>query len=144
MVNTVIFPAVIESIRKDLSDLHDRIYNEADKLIKEYNPCNIHKLSNGRLSCADNPDGYDRNMLCCSACNEPGDGIGHWDNGCTVECLACKLFLCSTARKNNEELSAKLYNLQRIVEKTGLDSTRYFMSKNEWIDYCIEYEELLK
>jgi hypothetical protein len=143
IIDTKVFPEIIESIRKDLSDLHDKVYDIADKLIKEHNPCNIHKLDNGKIGCTNHPDGDYNNMLCCSDCRTTTEE-GYWDNGCTVECLGCKLYLCSAARRNNRELSDKLYNLQRTVEKAGMRSTEYYMPKNKLIDYCTEHKGSLR
>ena len=68
--------------------LYDLIYAKADKLFKQYNPCNI-RIENNVLLCntyddIDNP----KPQLCCGGC----EYIRLF--GCTVKCLACKIGFC--------------------------------------------------
>ena len=82
----------------NLSKLHDLIYAKADRLFKQYNPCNIHIDKRKQLVC-NNPK-YDHNKpnqqlqfwnsLCCIGCEYLGN------NGCTTKCLGCKVGLCCT------------------------------------------------
>jgi len=83
-----------EIIMIDRWKLYDLIYNKANKLLKQYNPCNIRiKESNdrlfGKLIC-NNEYMCKRNgeSLCCSGCKY----LGH--NGCTIKCLECKVGWC--------------------------------------------------
>lgn len=72
--------------------LHDRLYRHADRLIKKYNPCEV---KNGK--CLDGD-------FCCGSCEHLTE------NGCSVNCLSCKLHLCWMAR-------AKFYTLNRTLER---------------------------
>ena len=72
--------------------LYDLVYNKADKLFKEYNPCKI-KCKKNNISCIMHSVGRPNNKLCCYSCEK------HWsDKGCTIKCLYCKLYLCDAAR----------------------------------------------
>ena len=70
------------------SQLYDLIYNTADKLFKQYNPCNICKDKHGTIGC--NNLAYEQSFyLCCYQCKYKSK------KGCRVKCLACKLSLCN-------------------------------------------------
>lgn len=75
--------------------LHDRLYRHADKLIKKHNPCEI---KNGKCIYGE---------PCCTDCEHLTK------NGCSVNCLRCKLYLCRFAR-NNLLLSR---TLSRMLQK---------------------------
>ena len=76
--------------------LYDDLYNQADKVLKEYNPC---KIDGNQCIRGMNP--------CCQACP-------HLDEGCTVESLGCKLHLCRYSREStNNECLRKLLAIQR-------------------------------
>ena len=69
--------------------LYDLIYDKADKLLKQYNPCNIYTNTNGVLVCNNaNMCSEGGEKLCCFQCH-------YWSNGCTVKCLGCKVSLCN-------------------------------------------------
>jgi len=80
----------------NLNKLHDLIYAKADKLFKQYNPCNIHLDERNQLVCNNPKYNYDKpnqqlwlwNSLCCCGCEHLGG------NGCTTKCLGCKIGLC--------------------------------------------------
>lgn len=82
----------------NLNKLHDLIYDKADELFKQYNPCNIHIDERKQLVCNNPKYNYDKpnqqlqfwNSLCCTGCRYLGD------SGCTVKCLGCKVGLCYT------------------------------------------------
>ena len=115
-----------------LSALYDRIYDIADRLIKKHNPCNIHKRGD-KVICAGKTDPC--KTLCCYECS-PLCGLSsnnYWENGCTVKCLGCKLFLCWPARKRCPALSKKLYRLSDKALMLGLPSTDYYLPKEEWL-----------
>lgn len=91
---------------KALSAKYDRLYDKADAVLKEHNPCQIRRDEDGIVRCADvrrkmQLKGYDymkhqQTQLCCTACPHLGP------NGCTVKALSCKLWLCSTLRDQEE------------------------------------------
>jgi len=73
----------------DREKLYDLIYTKADKLLKEYNPCNIHKNNQGLLVCNNKQMCKDNEKLCCFQCKYQSI------NGCTIKCLGCKEALCN-------------------------------------------------
>ena len=89
MPTTTVKKATITT--EELSKQYDKLYNEFDKILKKYNPCQI-RVENGCTKCA-NEDAKEK--LCCDY-----DDCKHWYNGCTIKCLACKAYLCRPARKN--------------------------------------------
>lgn len=105
---------------EELSALYDRIYDIADRLIKKYNPCNIH-TKNGKTIC-----NYKHNVtpkLCCSGCTV-------WNNGCTIKSLGCKLFLCQAI--TNKTLKKRFSKLRNYSRKYGLRTVCY-LSKERWL-----------
>jgi len=95
--------------------LYDLIYNEADKLFKKYNPCEIGKNIFGEICCRHT----DSIQLCCTECSHLSK------RGCTVRCLACKLCLCV----GDGMVSKRLNKLRKIAYKYDLYHAR--MSKKE-------------
>lgn len=120
----------------ELSALYDRIYDIADRLFKKYNPCNIH-TENKKLYCIDyhKNKGYNANRLCCSGCGEyPEMDTNHWSKtGCTVKCLACKLYICPTIRQQHRRFSRQLSRLERFASHHNLPTCAYFISKEVWL-----------
>jgi hypothetical protein len=80
---------------KQKIELHDRLYNHADKLLKKHNPC---KIKDGKCIVG---------KCCCDNCEHLTE------NGCGVWCLRCKLYLCWEARSN----SPLSKTLARILQK---------------------------
>jgi len=95
-----------------------------DRLIKKHNPCNIH-VKGGRVKCAFYRQYRDDNMLCCTGCN-------HWNNGCTVKCLRCKLHLCSYADQRDKKTAQRLYKLRKYIRDYITDDS-YYMPKEKWL-----------
>ena len=95
--------------------LYNLIYNKADKLLKQYNPCNI-RTKNNRLIC-NNGDMCEEKgeSLCCSGCEYLGE------NGCTIKCLECKIGMCwwgeSMQYTIYNRLQKNLFNLRNIPHK---------------------------
>lgn len=122
---------------EELSALYDRIYDIADKLFKKYNPCNIH-TKNGKLYCIRHNEHWNATLyLCCGGCvgNYYGGKRNHWSkNGCTTECLPCKLYLCDDGKRKNKRLCNQLFRLKQFAYKHGLPHDKsYYMSKEEWL-----------
>jgi hypothetical protein len=59
--------------------LYSELYKLGEEVLKNNNPC---KISNGKCMAGD---------FCCQGCEHLGP------QGCTVEALSCKLWLCSSA-----------------------------------------------
>ena len=96
--------------------LYDLIYNKADKLMKEHNPCNIHKDKRGRCRCS-------MGVTCCNNCQH----IGFF--GCVIENAMCRAFLCYKERKKYPVLGKKLGKLERILCKYKLHA--YYITKEQ-------------
>lgn len=84
-----------------LSALYDRLYKDADLILKKHNPCNI---VNGR--CAEG-------LPCCHRCEFLTK------KGCRVEALACKLHLCEDAKKKFPQCVKELGALRRQAKRWG-------------------------
>ena len=124
-----------------LSALYDRIYDIADRLIKKHNPCNIHIETKPAKDLCWNPifpeklitdiycnSKYSTHALCCTGCT-------YWDTGCTIKCLACKLFVCGDIIYKNEynQLVNKINKLHQIARKNRLPASSYYLSKEDWL-----------
>ena len=107
------------------SKLYNLIYKKADKIFKQHNPCNI-KHTDGNTTCSNimyNPIRY--NTLCCGYCDSK-----YWDNGCTIKCLKCKLYLCSTLKRKYRKTDwyKQLRKLELIAKRYMLIPD-YFLTK---------------
>jgi len=87
------------------SYIYDALYITADQIIKKYNPCQICENEFGAVHCI-------RDFPCCGGCEFLGP------DGCTTECLMCKLHLCTAAA----DADIKLY---KILWRTVLIARRY-------------------
>jgi hypothetical protein len=107
---------------KFISEKYDELYDKADKLLKEYNPCRI-KCGSCQANRID-PKYNSTKQLCCGGCP-------YWKNGCTVKSLACKLWLCGPVQgkfpyPNNKktelvsELVGKLEDIRNEAYKAGI------------------------
>lgn len=96
---------------KQKTELHDRLYRHADKLIKKHNPCEI----------------KDRKCIVGKCCCDNCDHLT--ENGCGVKCLRCKLYLCYKAR-NNVSLSK---TLARMLQKAYRHNIVHFRYSREQI-----------
>lgn len=95
--------------------VHDRLYLLADKMLKRHNPCHkciVHNCFN------------ETPQRCCEGCP-------HFNNGCTVQALYCKLWLCDRIR--NRKLRARLQSLYRIAKKYDLLVVR--ASREETLEF---------
>ena len=120
----------------ELSVLYDRIYNIADRLFRKHNPCNIH-FEDGIVCCTGYPD-RKRGKFCQKygsflCCNKQCSGFS--ENGCTIKCLACKLYICHN--KYTNAFIEKLYIIKRIAEKYDLPVWKFFLSKEDWLEEII-------
>lgn len=102
-----------------MSKLYDKLFNRAQTLFKEYNPCDIQCDKDGYISCR----GYTAckdNQLCCTS-----PTCKHWTPiGCSVQSLSCKLWICSIIGVYypipSDEFYEKLHNLRLIADHYGL------------------------
>ena len=74
----------------DRHKLYDLIYDKADKLLKQFNPCGIYRDEHQILVC-NNKQMCSRGgeKLCCFQCHYISP------KGCTIKCLACKVSMCN-------------------------------------------------
>lgn len=105
---------------KKLSLLYDYLYSEADKILKQHDPCNITVIKTYGVSfpkcsaCTAKLRLADEHALCCSRC--PHHKLGH---GCTVKALFCKVWLCWSI-KPNSPATEKLHTLEIIGHSARL------------------------
>ena len=96
-------------------ELYDRLYAEAEAILKQYNPCRVHKCSAGVVCtewvCLNKDRGAIRhatdakpNTLCCTGCQFHDKA-----KGCQAEKpLPCKLWLCNYAKRLFPEAEDRL------------------------------------
>lgn len=116
--------------KKELSRLYDEIYNDADALFKQYNPCNIKIDKQKNITCYYYPKNH--NSLCCGSCKY------HSKAGCTVRNLACKLFICYYNNNNNKEFEEKIELLRNKAIKIGFRLNFFFHNKEASINIAIK------
>ena len=89
--------------------LYDLLYDEADTLLKIWNPC---KIKSG--NCAGNRREGRPDPCCCNQCSylDP-------EAGCTIQSLGCKLFLCGYAEDAYPYLSARLQELRSFMRRNS-------------------------
>jgi len=104
-------------LSEKLNKIYDALYDEADSIVKENNPCGWKSTKNKcrgvQLSaeCMGMVKGSNNNtpQCCC-------DGCKFWNNGCTAEKpLTCKTWLCRIATFNAP--SEVLTKLSDITQK---------------------------
>lgn len=99
------------------SEYYDKLYEEADSIIKKYNPCNFKQ---GRCN-----GGRGRPNGCCGGCM-------HLDKntGCTINCLGCKLHLCADAASSiPKDVLLEISRLNKLAFQTQMH--RCFATKSE-------------
>ncbi len=70
--------------------LYDLIYDKADRLLREHNPCGIHTNEQKVLVCNNKQMcKMGGEKLCCFQCEYQST------SGCTIKCLGCKVALCN-------------------------------------------------
>lgn len=91
------------------SFIYDDLFEEADNLFKEYNPC---KVKNGKCV---------RGEPCCASADEK---CTHLDlpKGCNIKSLTCKLWLCGIIEDLEEDPTylhflRELKSLKRLSHK---------------------------
>ena len=86
---------------KNLPIIYDQLYDEADKLFKKYNYCDI----------KDNTCYQARRCGCISFCCKRCEYLS--DNGCTVKSLTCKLWICGGKKMPSEfwQTRMRLYSV---------------------------------
>lgn len=93
------------------SNLYDELYQKGIDIISNIEECK---------NCP-----YD--YKCCKPMKENCKYLS--DNGCIVECLACKLYICKEIKDNYPEIVSKLNKLTDIAKSN--DIFKYYKSKEE-------------
>jgi hypothetical protein len=88
--------------------LYDELYNQLAEEQKELNLCQWCKI-NGRMTCL--RDKAHVQNGCCGGCK-------HFNNGCTVESLVCKMWMCKKIYEKNKgkEKFEKYLELLKEIE----------------------------
>ena len=120
--------------REVLSRVHDNLYARADAIIKEYNPCGIAKRGKHTTCLRGDKSRYnallnygeERNLawvadrsFCCGGCEHLSE------NGCTVESIACKLWLCDSVAQMPKEAALELHKVREMTSRLHLYGIRY-------------------
>lgn len=108
---------------RGLSVKYNRLYKEADKLFKEYNPCQFKDSS----CVQDRRDGGIGKNGCCYSCEYLGP------DGCKVKAIGCKLFFCWEAAEKNKEFTEKLTQV-KIQAEGILGNTSCHQTKDQYMD----------
>ena len=69
-------------------ELYSHLCQRMDALIEKYNPCHFY-FEDDHFMCA-RGQSSDKENGCCGDCE-------YFANGCTIECLACKMWICREA-----------------------------------------------
>lgn len=113
--------------KKGLSRLYDALYKAGQKLLDQYQPCNITPteeikiMYGGRKRRLMLCDGHEEpRFCCCGGCRH----LGH--KGCLVKALGCKLWMCSVGQKweKHPELERSLRRLRTIAVRHNLMMVR--------------------
>ena len=97
----------------EISEIYDMLYNIADVLIKDYNPCEFKDgiCKKWRL------EGKERKDGCCGEFSENLCKY-HSGSGCTVTNLSCKLWFCGVV--DNPVIQGAMKNFKLLSEKYGI------------------------
>jgi hypothetical protein len=98
----------------DLSSMYDLLYKRASQAVAIFNPCRIQAGL-----CL-------RGDFCCQECFHLGR------QGCTVEALACKIWLCRKASKarENETCRRVLQTIGEIANELKINGYRFSKEEN--------------
>lgn len=101
--------------QQELSQLYDKLYENGVRILRKHDPCGF---SNGKCAAP--------RKNCCEDCKYLSK------NGCTVKELACKLWLCDSARRRFPGCARKLDELWDVAMKHHLIGERE--TKEETLD----------
>lgn len=101
------------------SKLYDQLYDEASAILKKDNPCNM-----GCNTCTNSQVNKGTEAFCCSGCKYLGA------DGCTVNALSCRVWLCFAARRKHPETAKALDAIGRKAWDAGIPS-QYRGSKQD-------------
>jgi len=123
---------------EEFSEKYDELYQQALAVFAEYNPCKIEDCSDGEHKTCARGRLHDRESFCCYGCEHLSD------DGCTVECLWCKLWFCQGPPNSQyDKYRGKLLNVPYEfftklgalrVEAEGLGMIAYRCSKERLME----------
>lgn len=107
---------------KEISKNYDLIYEEVDKLIDKYNPC---QFENGKCIIARE----NNTKVCCKPC------FYLTGKGCNVKALGCKVSFCPEIWKLfSELLICEFMKLRhKVAEKVAISALVCYDSKEDFI-----------
>lgn len=106
---------------KQKMQVYDRLYKHADKLIRKHNPC---ETKDGKCL---------RGKPCCDNCPHLTK------NGCSIDCLMCKLFLCWRVNQHNPVLVRTFRRMQIKANRYNLLHIR--LSRKKLINFLQERQD---
>ena len=117
-----------------LRTLYDVACLEFDAVFAREDPCNIHEDEDGRITCAG--DYKDDEGLCCGSWGDKGGQCVHLGpQGCTVQSVSCKSWICSHLFAARPDVRRELLALSDKYEKLGLFvEAGYRLSKEEFFE----------
>jgi hypothetical protein len=104
---------------------HDDAYKRGQAVLAKYNPCALRKEADGTYSCYESRTKKEKQAGCCEGCEHLGS------DGCTVQAVACKLWLCHTVKGTSEghDAATELFEIERDLREawqpTGFNSSYY-------------------
>jgi len=104
-----------------LNTLYNKLYNHADRITKQVKPCGIE--GNKCRACGTSQGSYGATPqpgeMCCAGCTH------HGEKGCKADRpLACKTWLCPTARYAHPDVAHKLDKVAHRAQDLGLWGAR--------------------
>lgn len=121
------------TLQARLERVFDKLWNKADAVIKEFNPCEV--IGKRVVTCLGcrmvlrefnffgqaiqlPPDGNE-NTLCCDGCK------WHTDKGCVAhQPLTCRTWLCGTAKHKHPEANRRLRRIANRLIQLGFYAHR--------------------
>lgn len=109
--------------KSDLSKIYDLLYQEADRIITQGNPCDF---VDG--TCVSSRKHINKDCKCCEGCKHLEVG-----KGCTVKSLGCKLWLCRDGASPHQYIEGYLGALRGIAIALGIPkSHRASKEEEKW------------
>ena len=103
--------------------LYDVLIALGQQTLDNYNPCDWRNGKCRRMRSSEDDEG------CCVGCQHLGD------EGCTVESLGCKLWLCEGQRDLFKECDIELKVLRQIADYCGIP---YEIKRSKEADFTLE------
>ncbi len=116
--------------RKELSIEYSRIYDEANKIFKKYNPCQFKGNECNRNRYWNERQIHKEKNGCCYDCSSIGP------KGCKIKSISCKLFTCHIVRENYKQCEIEIAQLRKLTYKL-FGSIPCGMSKSTLFYNCI-------